>query len=145
MTQNTNGFCDVTEFLYSPNEANELLNNENVIQSSDNFFLKDLEPNVIDCSDSNQSFQLIQQDLNYDPGTTDINHSRNTLNQKSEIDSLKILYPNLSTCSHSSSNSPLAIPNDDLESQTSFLNSFQNISASNSNKLVYENLSAVVR
>ena len=102
MTQNTNGFCDVTEFLYSPNEANELLNNENVIQSSDNFFLEDLGPNVIDCS-------------------------------------------NLSTCPHSSSNSPLAIPSDDLESQTSFLNSYQNISASNSNKLVYENLSAVVR
>ena len=102
MTKNSNDISDVLQFLNSPAEMNEFSNHANVIQSSDNFFLDDFGPNVVDGPDSNDSFQLIQQELTYDTGTTTANNSSSTLNQNNEIDSIKILYPNCSSSSLSS-------------------------------------------
>ena len=145
MTKDSNDISDVLQFLNAPTEMNEFSNHSNVIQSSDNFFLEDFGRNVVDGPESNHSFQLIQQDLTYDPGTEITNHSSSTLDQNSEIDSFKILYPNLSSSSHSSTHSLPTSPSDNLDSQITFSNVSQCVGASNSNELVYENLSTMVR
>ena len=136
MSQDSNDISDISQFLYSPIEMSEVSNHTNLTQSSDNFFLDDFGRNVVDGPESNHSFQLIQQDLTYDPGTEITKHSSITLDQNSEIDSFKILYPNLSSSSHSSTNCLPTRPNDDSDSQITF---------SNSNELVYENLPTMVR
>ena len=145
MTKDPNDISDVPQFLYSHTEMNEFSNRTNGIQSIDNFFLEDLGLNVVDGPDSNYSFQLIQQELTYDPGTTTANHSSSTVNQNNEIDSLNILYPELSSHYHSSTNSLPTSPNDDPDSQITLSNVSPSIGASNSNELVYENLSPMVR
>ena len=145
MTKDSNDISDVLQFLNSPAEMNEFSSHANVIQSSDNFFLDDFGPNAVDGPDSNDSFQLIQQELTYDTGATTANNSSSTLNQNNEIDSLKILYPNCSSSSLSSTHSLPNSPSDDPDSQITFSNVSQSVSANNSNELVYENLSMMVR
>ena len=145
MTKDSNDISDVLQFLNAPTEMNEFPNHSNVIQSSDNFFLDDFGPDVLHGPDSNHSFQLTQQELTYEAGTTTANHSSSTLNQNSEIDSLQILYPNLSSSFDSSTHSLPTSPSDNLDSQITFSNVSQCVGASNSNELVYENLSTMVR
>ena len=145
MMEDSNGISDVAPLQYSQNETNEFSNLENVITSSDNFLFEALEPNVIEVPDSHQPFQLIKQDLTYDHGTTSSYHTHNTMNQNNEIDSLRILYPNVPSSSHSEFNSPPTIQNDDPEFQTTFVSSSQYVNARDSNELVYENVSSMVR
>ena len=145
MTNDSNDISDVLQFLNSPTEMDEFSNHANVIQSSDNFFLDDFGPNVVDGPDSNHSFQLIQQELSFDTGAITSNHSSSTLIQNNEIDTIKVLYPNISSSSDSSTHSLPTSPSDTPDSQITFSNVSQFVNANNSNELVYENLSTMVR
>ena len=150
MTEVSNDLPGVAQFLYSPNGMNEFLSQENVIQSSDNLFTEELESNAIRDLDSriSQEFQMLHQDLSYNPDTTSTNNSNLTLDQKSQEDTFQTLFPNLSSAGNPFSTSKSTDRCADLQSEISTLNSSHNINAipcSNSNDVVYQNLSTVVR
>ena len=148
MTEVSNDLPGVAQFLYSPNGMNEFLSQENVIQTSENLFTEELEPNVIRHLDSNQEFQMLDQELSYNPETPTTNSSNLTLDQKIQEDAFQTLYPNLTSCCNPFSTSKTTDQCDNLQSEISTLNSSNNINAissSNSNEVVYQSLSTVVR
>ena len=148
MTEVSNDLPGVAQFLYSPNGMNEFLSQENVIQSSNNLFTEELEPNAIRDLDSTQEFQMLHQDQSYNPDTTNANNSNLTLDQKIQEDAFHTLYPNLTSSCNPFSTSKSTDQCNDLQSEISTLNSSQSIDAistSNSNDVVYQNLSTVVR
>ena len=148
MTEVSNDLPGVAQFLYSPNGMNEFLSQENVIQTSENLFTEELEPNVIRHLDSNQEFQMLDQELSYNPETPTTNSSNLTLDQKIQEDAFQTLYPNLTSSCNPFSTSKTTDQCDNLQSEISTLNSSHNINAissSNSNEVVYQSLSTVVR
>ena len=148
MTEVSNDLPGVAQFLYSPNGMNEFLSQENIIQSSDNVFTEELEPCAIRDLDSSHEFQMLHQDLSYSPETPTTNNSNLILDQKTQEDSFQTLYPNLTSSCNPFSTSKSADQCDNLQSEISTLNSSQSIDAistSNSNDVVYQNLSTVVR
>ena len=69
MTEDSYDLDDVSHFLFSPNEINEVLCYENILQSSDdNVLNEELTQSTIYGSNENQTFRLIEDDLSYDPG-----------------------------------------------------------------------------
>ena len=128
----SNDVSDAAQFLFSTDEMNKFPSNDNVIQPSENVFLEDLERRELESLDSNQLHQQMHQDLLHDPRITNTN---NLNNQYEKIESL-YLYPHISSTCNSSSNFLPSHPTGDLESQRVLLNS---------NELVYQNLSLMVR
>ena len=71
MTENSNDLDDVSHFLFSPNELNEVLNYEDALQSADESVLNECLPSSsIDGPSQNQTFRLIDDNLSLDPGKT---------------------------------------------------------------------------
>ena len=139
---------DVAQFLFSPNGMNEFLSRENVIQPSDNLLPEELRSNVIEGLDSNQTFQLLEQDLSYEPGTISIDNSSLAQHQKSSGENFQNLYPNLAASCNISSISNSTNQDDDLQSQISSMECSQIISSTHlprSLELIYQNLSSMVR
>ena len=128
----SNDVSDAAQFLFSTDEMNIFPSNNNVIQSSEHFSLEDLERRELESLDSNPLHQQIQQDLLHDPRMTNTNILDN---QNEKIESL-YLYPHLSSTCNSSSNFLPSHPTGDLESQRIIFDS---------NELVYQNLSLMVR
>ena len=148
MTEVTNDLPDVAQFLFSQNEMAECLSYENVIQSSDDFLFEDIEPNVAKTSNPKETFHLMDQDLSINTGEIVAHRSNCTLSDTSSI----VSYESVSSDSPFSCNSPsmpqLITKEDGLQAQQVIRNSNYNASSptvSNSNELVYENLSLVVR
>ena len=127
----SNDVSDAAQFLFSTDEMNIFPSNNNFIQSSEHFSLEDLERRELESLNSNQLHQQMHQDLLHDPRMTNTN---NLNNQNEKIESL-YLYPHLSSTCNSSSNFLPSHPTGDLESQQIL---------SNSNELVYQNLSLMV-
>ena len=82
MTEASNDLDDVSHFLFSPNDINEVLSYENVLQSSDdNVSNEELASSEIDGLSQNHAFRLVDDDVSYDPGKTIISNDNNSLFQ----------------------------------------------------------------
>ena len=148
MTDVTNDLPDVAQFLFSQNEMEECLNHENVIRSSDDFLFEALETNVAKTPNPKQTFQLMDQDLSISPEKTVAYESNNTLSDTGSIVSYENIYADTPFSCDSPSTPQLITKEDGLQSQQVIQSSNYNVSSqsvSNSNELVYENLSLVVR
>ena len=139
---------DVAQFLFSPNGMNEFLSRENVIQPSDNLLPEELRSNVIEGLDSKQAFQLLEQDISFEPRTIFIDNSSLAQHQKRSGENYQYLYPDLAASCNTSSISNSANQDDDLQSQISSLDCPQIINSTHSSRSqeqINQSLSSLVR
>ena len=145
MTEVSSDLPDVAQFLFSPNGMNEFLSHENVIQPSDNLLPEELRSNVIEGLDSKQTFQLLEQDLSFEPRTIFIDNSSLAQHQNRPGE---YLYPDLTASYNTSSISNSTNHDEDLQSQVSSLDCPQIINSTHSSRSqeqINQTLSSLVR